>query len=52
MFKIGEKVRIKVNGVGFRKGQIARAGLNSFWVEYNGNLYLIATRNLLKWNER
>lgn len=52
MFSIGEMVRIKINGVGYRKGQIVRAGLNSFWVEYKGELYLIATSHLMNWNSK
>lgn len=47
---VGDKVRIKIDGVGYRRGTIVAPGLNSFWVEYNGNKYLIATRFLVMWN--
>lgn len=49
-FKAGDKVRIKVSGIGYRKGTIVSEALNSFWVEYKGNKYLIATRFLTEWN--
>lgn len=52
MFKEGQKVRVYINGVGYRTAQIVRPALNSFWVEYNGELYLIQTRFLIEWNER
>lgn len=51
MFRIGDKVRIKVSGVGFRKGKIVDTGLNSFWVEYNSERYLVARVFLERWNK-
>ena len=49
MYKVGDKVRVKINGIGYRTGTITRPALNSFWVLYNGEEYLVAVKFLNEW---
>lgn len=52
MFKVGDKVRVKIIDVGYRTGIITRPALNSFWVLYNGEEYLVAVKFLNKWRKK
>ena len=52
MYKVGDKVRVKINGIGYRTGIITRPALNSFWVLYNGEEYLVAVKFLNEWRKK
>ena len=51
MYKVGDRVRVKINGIGYRTGIITRPALNSFWVRYNGNEYLVSIKSLNEWRK-
>ena len=50
-FEPGDRVRVRINGIGYRTAVITRQALNSYWVRYNGNEYLISTKFLDKWRK-
>ena len=52
MFNIGDKVKVFINDIGYRRCEIVGTGLNSFWIEHKGKRYLIATKILAKWNRK
>lgn len=52
MYKAGLKVRVKILKVGMRTGVIVREALNAYWVEYQGNEYLVPTIFLDRWNRK
>lgn len=51
MYAIGDNVRVRISGIGYRVAVITRPALNSYWVRYNGNEYLISVKFLDKWRK-
>ncbi len=51
MYTIGDKVRVRIQGIGYRVAVITRQGLNSYWVRYNGNEYLVSIKSLNEWRK-
>ncbi len=51
MYTIGDKVRVRIQGIGYRTAVITRQGLNSYWVRYNGNEYLVSIKSLNEWRK-